>query len=53
MQKDIVRTQVRFPFDVMELLKKWAKEDGRSMNSLLVQVVKEEKKRRQINGNTN
>lgn len=53
MQKEIARTQVRFPIDIMELLKQWAKEDGRSMNSLLVQVVKEEKKRRQVNGNTN
>ncbi|AZS49344.1 Arc family DNA-binding protein [Entomomonas moraniae] len=53
MQKEIVRTQVRFPSDIMESLKEWARKDGRSMNSLLVQVVKEEKKRREINEGKN
>ncbi len=53
MQKEIARTQVRFPIDIMESLKQWAKEEGRSMNSLLVQIAREEKKRRQINEGKN
>lgn len=49
MQKEISRTQVRFPCDIMDFLKLTAKQEGRSMNSLLVQVLREEKKRREYN----
>ncbi|AZS50643.1 Arc family DNA-binding protein [Entomomonas moraniae] len=49
MQKEIVRTQVRFPVEIMESLKRWAKDDGRSLNSFLLQMAKEEKERRENN----
>ncbi|KAA5614838.1 Arc family DNA-binding protein [Pseudomonas aeruginosa] len=38
--EEIMRTQVRIPRDLMEWLKQQAKEQSRSMNGQLVEVLK-------------
>lgn len=42
---DVVRTQVRLPADLVEWLKAQAKEQRRSMNGQLVEVLIEMKKK--------
>ncbi|MDG9885399.1 Arc family DNA-binding protein [Pseudomonas sp. GD04058] len=37
------RTQVRFPGDLMVWVKQQAKEQGRSMNAQLVEIIKQAK----------
>lgn len=37
--KQVARTQVRIPFELMEWLKQQAKEHNRSMNSELVELL--------------
>lgn len=37
------RTQVRFPGDLMEWLKQQAKEQNRSMNAQLVEIIQQAK----------
>lgn len=41
--RELSRTQVRFPGDLMDWLKQQAKEQGRSMNAQLVEIVKQAK----------
>ncbi|MNN17672.1 hypothetical protein D3C76_982040 [compost metagenome] len=41
--QSLSRTQVRFPGDLMIWLKQQAKEQGRSMNAQLVEIIKQAK----------
>ncbi|MBZ9665740.1 Arc family DNA-binding protein [Pseudomonas sp. LMG 31766] len=43
--KQVARTQVRIPVDLMDWLKQQAQEHNRSMNSELVQLISEMKKK--------
>lgn len=40
---DLSRTQVRFPGELMEWLKQQAREQNRSMNAQLVEIVQQAK----------
>lgn len=40
---DLSRTQVRFPGELMEWLKQQAREQNRSMNAQLVEIIKQAK----------
>lgn len=42
--KPVSRTQVRFPGDLMEWLKQHAREQNRSMNAQLVEIIAQAKK---------
>ncbi|WP_367280635.1 Arc family DNA-binding protein [Pseudomonas sp.] len=39
--RDLSRTQIRFPCELMEWLKQQAREQNRSMNSQLVEIVEQ------------
>ncbi|SEC24830.1 Arc-like DNA binding domain-containing protein [Pseudomonas saponiphila] len=41
--QSLARTQVRFPCELMDWLKKQAKDQGRSMNAQLVEIIKQAK----------
>ena len=40
---EVSRTQVRFPGDLMEWLKQQAREQNRSMNAQLVEIIQQAK----------
>lgn len=40
---ELLRTQVRFPGDLMEWVKQQAKEQNRSMNAQLVEILQQAK----------
>ncbi len=41
--RELSRTQIRFPGELMDWLKQHAKDQGRSMNAQLVEIVKQAK----------
>ncbi|MNJ21390.1 hypothetical protein D3C77_157400 [compost metagenome] len=41
--QSLSRTQIRFPGDLMSWLKQHAKEQGRSMNAQLIEIIKQAK----------
>lgn len=41
--QSLTRTQVRFPGELMDWVKQQAKEQGRSMNAQLVEIIKQAK----------
>lgn len=43
---ELLRTQVRFPGDLMEWVKQQAKEQNRSMNAQLVEILQQAKERK-------
>ncbi|MCV4285112.1 Arc family DNA-binding protein [Pseudomonas capsici] len=42
--ESLLRTQVRFPGELMDWVKHQAKEQNRSMNAQLVEIIKQAKK---------
>ena len=43
---ELLRTQVRFPGDLMEWVKQQAKEQNRSMNAQLIEILQQAKGRK-------
>lgn len=41
--QSLARTQVRFPGELMDWLKQQAKDQGRSMNAQLVEIIRQAK----------
>lgn len=41
--QSLTRTQVRFPGELMDWLKQQAKDQGRSMNAQLVEIIRQAK----------